>query len=90
ADIAKLEKPNCRTDGLCPFVVKRLEHGREQIEREGLQIRFATSRGPMNIATYLLGHTELLIGLKTSPDEVHQLLQTVTEFTVEWLKYQAT
>lgn len=89
ADVRRLEKPNCRTDGMCPFVIKRLEHTRPKIEEEGHQIRFATSRGPMNIATYLLGHTETLIGVKTNPDEIHALLQIVTQFIVDWLHYQA-
>jgi uroporphyrinogen decarboxylase len=66
-----------------------LEHCQAQIEAAGLQIRFATSRGPMNIATYLLGHTELLTGIKTNPDEVDKLLEIVTEFIVDWLRYQA-
>jgi hypothetical protein len=52
-------------------------------------IRFATSRGPMNIATYLLGHTETLIGVKTNPEEIHDLPRIVTEFIVDWLRYQA-
>ena len=25
-EIARLKKPNCRTDGLCPFVIKRLQN----------------------------------------------------------------
>ena len=89
ADVAKLEKPNCRTDGLAPFVIKRLQRAQPAIEARGHQIRMATSRGPMNVATYLLGHTELLIGMKTNPDEVHKLLEVVTEFTVDWLQHQA-
>lgn len=89
AEIARLKKPNCRTDGMCPFVVKRLERCRAEIEGAGHRIRFAASRGPMNIATYLLGHTETLIGVKTNPDEIHQLLGVVTDFVVDWLQYQA-
>jgi len=89
ADIDNLKKPNCRSDGLCPFVIKRLEHTRQEIEQAGHRIRFATARGPMNIATYLLGHTETLIGVKTDPDAIHGLLQIITEFIVDWMKYQA-
>ena len=89
AQVDKLKKPDCRTDGMCPFVIKRLEHRRREIEQGGQRICFATSRGPLNIATYLLGHTETLIGIKTNPQQVHKLLQIVTEFIVDWLKYQA-
>lgn len=89
AEVNRLQKPNCRTDGMCPFVIKRLEHCRREIEGAGHRIRLATSRGPLNVATYLLGHTETLIGVKTNPDEIHKLLQIVTEFIVDWLQYQA-
>ncbi len=89
AEIDRLDKPNCRTDGMCPFVVKRLHRCREQIERSGHRIRFATSRGPMNIASYLLGHSETLLGVKIDPDRIHKLLAVVTEFICDWLQYQA-
>jgi uroporphyrinogen-III decarboxylase len=90
SEIDRLKKPNCRTDGLCPFVVKRLLHRQEMIEREGHAIRFAVSRGPMNIGSFLLGHSELLNGLRTHPRQIHKLLRMVTDFVVEWLQWQAT
>jgi len=89
AQVNRLTKPDCRTDGMCPFVIKRLQHCRRAIEDGGHRIRLATSRGPMNIATYLLGHTETLIGVRTNPQEIHTLLQIVTDFIVDWLNYQA-
>jgi uroporphyrinogen-III decarboxylase len=89
-EIARMKKPNCRTDGMCPFVIKRLQRNQAAIEKHGHRIRFAVSRGPMNIATYLLGHTETLVGVKTNPDDIHKLLGIVTEFIVEWLQYQAS
>jgi uroporphyrinogen-III decarboxylase len=88
AEVTRLKKPNCRTDGMCPFVIKRLQRSQAAIEARGHRIRFAVSRGPMNIATYLLGHTETLVGVKTNPDEIHKLLEIVTDFIVEWLQYQ--
>ncbi len=89
SEVHRKKKPNCKTDGLCPFVVKRLLHRQEMIEREGHAIRFAVSRGPMNIASFLVGHTELMEGVKTHPTEVETLLRIVTDFVTEWLQYQA-
>jgi len=89
AAIGKLKRPNCRTDGLLPFVLKRMEHGRSEIERHGHAIRFATARGPMNIASYVLGHTEFLTGIRTEPEATHRLLALITDFIVEWLEVQA-
>ncbi len=88
-EIARLKKPDCRREGMCPFAIKRMQHTRSEIEDAGHKIRFATSRGPMNIATYLLGHTETLIGVRTQPAEIHQLMSLVTDFIVDWLQHQA-
>jgi uroporphyrinogen-III decarboxylase len=88
AEVDRLVKPNCRTDGLLPFVLRRLKRCRPAIERSGHHIRFATARGPLNIASYLLGHTEFLMGVKTNPDEIHKLLTIVTDFLVEWIGLQ--
>ena len=86
--IADLKLPDCRTDGFCPFVIKRLENCCPEIEAAGHKIRFAVSRGPHNIASFLLGHTELLIGVKTNPDEVRRLFEVVTDFVIQWLGHQ--
>jgi len=89
SQIARLKKPNCRTDGLPPFVLKRLLHCRAAMEQAGHRVRFAVARGPLNIASYLLGHTEFLIGVKINPEEIHRLLAIVTEFLVDWIGLQA-
>jgi uroporphyrinogen decarboxylase len=89
AEIDRLKKPNCSTDGLLPLVLHRLERSRGVIEAAGHRIRFATARGPLNIASYLLGQTEFLVGLKTNPEEIHRLLAIVTEFLIDWIGLQA-
>jgi len=84
-----LTKPNPRTHGLLPFVLKRLQHYESRIQKEGHAIRFAVSRGPLNIASFLVGNTELMMGMMTQPEETHALLRTVTEFVADWLALQA-
>lgn len=81
-------KPNPKTDGLLPFVLNRLKHYQGQIEKAGHVIKFAVSRGPLNVATFLMGATEFLIAIRTNPDEAHKLLNTVTDFIVDWLELQ--
>ncbi|MHB8898857.1 MAG: uroporphyrinogen decarboxylase family protein [Thermoguttaceae bacterium] len=88
AAIDGLKKPNCRTDGLHPFVLKRLHHAQAEMERIGHRVRLATTHGPITTACYLLGHTELLLGMKTDPASIHRLLDLVTEFAVDWLVCQ--
>ena len=89
ADIRHVKKPNCRSDGLLPLVIRRLRRCRAAIEAAGHRIRFATARGPLNIASYLLGHSQFLLGIKTQPDEIHRLLTVITDFLVDWIGYQA-
>jgi uroporphyrinogen decarboxylase len=88
ADIDSLEVPNPRKNGLLPFVIKRLEHLQPEIERRGHKIRFAVARGPLNIATFLMGTTEFLTAIKTDPEAAHRLLGKVTDFLVAWISYQ--
>jgi uroporphyrinogen decarboxylase len=87
-EVDLLEKPNVRKDGLLPFVIKRLQHARPEIERAGHQIRFAVARGPLNIATFLMGTTEFLEALKLEPARMHRLLALITDFLVEWIAWQ--
>jgi uroporphyrinogen-III decarboxylase len=84
----ELVKPNPRTDGLLPLVLKRLVHARGRIEAEGHAIKFAVCRGPLNVATFLMGTTEFMMALKEAPEECQALLTTITDFLVEWLQAQ--
>jgi len=86
--VDQLAVPNVRTDGLLPFILQRLERTREAIESAGHKIRFATSHGPLTIASYVVGQTDFLIGLKTAPEACHKLLELATEFVCDWLRLQ--
>jgi len=86
--IVSAGKPNPETDGFCPFVLKRLAHSRRDIESHGHAIKFAVSRGPFNLAGFLMGTTEFLMALKMQPDDVNALLSMVTDFIVDWLQLQ--
>jgi uroporphyrinogen decarboxylase len=87
-DVDRLEQPNPRKDGLLPFVIKRLKQIQPEIEKAGHKIRFAVTRGPLNIATFLMGTTEFLTALKTDQGKMHQLLTLISDFMVEWVAYQ--
>ncbi len=87
--VNNLEKPNPKTDGMLPFVIKRLKHCQPQIEDAGHSIKFAVSRGPLNVAAFLMGSTEFLTAIRTNPDETHKLLGIVTDFITDWLELQA-
>ncbi|MHC4740440.1 MAG: uroporphyrinogen decarboxylase family protein [Planctomycetota bacterium] len=89
SDIHNLTKPDPRTDGLTPFVLRRLQHYAAPIEQAGHAIKFAVARGPLNIACFLMNSTQFLMGIRTDPEPIHKLVAIVTDFLIDWLKLQA-
>lgn len=82
--IADLTVPDPETDGLCPSILNRLKWAQPRIEDLGHRIRFSVSRGPLNIASFLMGTTEFLMALKTDPGPAHRLLKIITDFLKRW------
>jgi uroporphyrinogen-III decarboxylase len=87
-DIDKIEIPNPETDGLAPFILNRLLLNQKKIEGEGHRIYFSVSRGPLNIASYLMGTTEFLLAMMTNPESIHHLLDIITGYLEEWHNLQ--
>ena len=81
-----LPQPNVQTDGLLPFIINRLKNNQEAIIRAGHQIRFAVARGPFNIASFLMGSTELMMALAMNPDGSAQT--QLTQQATDWLAWQ--
>jgi len=88
AHIDDLPEPNPATDGLLPFMLNRLKSARGRIEGLGHKIRFSVSRGPLNVAAFLMGTPEFLLALKTDPGQIHKLLRLVTGFLKQWHRLQ--
>jgi uroporphyrinogen decarboxylase len=88
AEVQYLEKPDPRRHGLLPFVTKRLRSLQPRIEQAGHRIRFAVTRGPFNIASFLMGATEFLLALRTNPEDARRLLTIITDFMVDWIAWQ--
>jgi len=87
-DVERLEQPDPRRHGLLPFVIKRLRHLEPNIIAAGHRIRFAVTRGPFNVASFLMGTTEFLEALRTAPELAHRLLTLITDFLVDWIAWQ--
>ena len=88
SDADRLPQPNVRTDGLLPFMINRLKNTHPAIRNADHQIRFAVSRGPLNIASFLMGTTEFMMALALDPDGSHRLLRKITGFICDWLAWQ--
>jgi len=87
-EAGSLPQPNVKTDGLLPFMISRLKNNQEAIIRADHQIRFAVARGPLNIASFLMGTTEFMMALAMDPDGSHKLLKKITDFICDWLAWQ--
>ena len=87
-DIKTLPQPNVKTDGLLPFVIHRLKENEDKIKALDHQIRFAVARGPLNVASFLMGTTEFMMSLAMNPDEAKQLVEKITDFICDWVAYQ--
>jgi uroporphyrinogen-III decarboxylase len=87
-DIDDLPAPNPATDGLLPFVLNRLKLAQPKIEAAGHKIRFAVARGPLNIASYLMGSTEFLTTMMMQPDKAESLMKKITAFLKDWIGLQ--
>ncbi|MCK4747339.1 MAG: hypothetical protein KAT15_09895, partial [Bacteroidales bacterium] len=82
-EISRISKPHPEKDGLAPFILNRLLLNKREIEDNGHKIYFSVSRGPLNIASYLMGTTEFLTGMITHPEEIHNLLQIINEYLID-------
>jgi len=85
---ASLPQPNVKTDGLLPFMINRLKHNQDAIIKADHQVRFAVARGPLNIASFLMGTTEFMLALAMDPDAAHKLLKKITDFVCDWISWQ--
>lgn len=88
SDADRLPQPNVKTDGLLPFMINRLKHSESAIREADHQIRFAVARGPLNVASFLMGTTEFMMALALDPEGSHRLLRKITGFICDWLAWQ--
>ncbi len=87
-EMPALSKPNVRTDGLLPFVINRMAKYEEKVKQSGCHYRFASSRGPLNIASFLFGTTDFMMSLAVTPEEAQKVLTVITDFVIDWLELQ--
>ncbi len=87
-DWAKLAPPDPETDGLMPLVLRRLEH----LERGGLplphQIRFVAARGPLAVASHVLGASTFLEATASEPEAACDALEAFTGTVIAFLRAQ--
>lgn len=79
---------NPQEDGLMPLVLRLYQLMDDRLAAEGFAIRMVCARGPMTVASWLVGTTPLMMGLVEQPREVSTFLETVTTSLIRWLHAQ--
>ena len=86
--IKQLERPDPIKEGLGPLIMQRLKLNLPKIEATGHKVRFSVSRGPLNIASYLMGATGFLLAMMTNPREIHYLLRMISDYLTGFHDHQ--
>ncbi|MCP4167306.1 MAG: uroporphyrinogen decarboxylase [Chloroflexi bacterium] len=85
---AEAPLPNVNEDGLMPLVYQLIRHAEERLQAEGLGIKMVCARGPMVTAGWLMGITELMMGLVHKPALIHKFLDNITTTLIHFLHAQ--
>lgn len=86
--IGRLEVPNPKKDGLMPFALQIYERLVKYLDDTDHVIKIVAARGPLTIASWLLGISQFMRSIKKAPQKVKQLLKITTATTITWLKAQ--
>ncbi|UCF42860.1 MAG: uroporphyrinogen decarboxylase [Planctomycetota bacterium] len=86
--LLEADVPDPETDGLMPVILKQYESVIPALEPKGLAPRMAAARGPLAVASHLLGVTEMLLATKTKPGNCLCLLEKTTDLCIRWLQCQ--
>lgn len=86
--LAEAPIPDPETDGLMPVILRQYERMQQPLDQLGIAPKMAACRGPLAIASHLLGVTEFMMGTQLEPTACHTLLDKTTELCVRWLRAQ--
>lgn len=79
---------NPQEDGLMPLALRAYEVMDARLRAEGLGVKMVCARGPMTVASWLVGITPLMMGLVAEPEATSKILDTVTTSIIRWLQAQ--
>ncbi len=86
--IINAEIPNPERDGLMPLILRQSERVFPVMKEKSCNARIAACRGPLAIASHLLGVTELLMATQIEKDATLQVIDRMTDLCIAWLHAQ--
>jgi uroporphyrinogen decarboxylase len=84
----RLAPANPLTDGLMPFILNLYRRMEPKVNDAGHVIKVAAARGPLTVATHLMGVSNFLLELKTNREATHRFLRITTDLVRDWLHAQ--
>jgi uroporphyrinogen decarboxylase len=86
--LVEMAPPDPQEYGLLPLILARYADAERRLLPEGIDVKMVTARGPLAVASWLLGVTELLIDLKIEREKAHRMMETLTTTIIAWLRAQ--
>lgn len=83
-----LPTPDPETDGFMPLAINYYRRLNKKLKGTDDKVRIVASRGPLNIASFLLSIPQFCMAVKLYPDETHAVLEKTTALVIKWLKAQ--
>lgn len=80
--------PDPERDGLMPVALRQYERMMPGLKARGIAPRMAAARGPLAVASHLVGLTELLMATQLEPENCLQLFNKTTDLCISWLRSQ--
>lgn len=85
---AKAKPINPQKDGLMPLALRLYEVMEDRLQADGLGINMVCSRGPMTLASWQVGITQLMMALIDKPESAAKLIETMATSIIHWLEAQ--
>lgn len=88
-ELDRLSAPNPLTDGFMPMILNLYRRLEPRINDAGHVVKMVAARGPLTVATHLMGVSNFLLGMKLESAATHRLLRMTTTLVKDWLQAQA-
>jgi uroporphyrinogen decarboxylase len=87
-ELDRLTPPDPRLDGLMPLCLYRYQALKQRIRDAGFIVPVVSARGPLTIASFFRGVTELMMDVVDYPERTLKLLDYTTNLAIGWLRAQ--
>lgn len=86
--LTDVEPPDPQRHGLMPLVLRLYLEAERRLVAQGLHIKMVAARGPLAIAGWLLGVTDLLVNLEQESEACSRILDMLSRTVIDWLRAQ--